>query len=621
MKILLVYIIILLYMNMAELNSVVQIIATCEGALAYSRRSAGSGWFPALDSIESGIPEGTILTNAHVVRGAKKGGVYIRMPAENATNIPVYVHGISTDLDLAVLRLDCEQLSEVKAIMKRKYGVSTIPTLKLGDSDKVHPQRFDSTTQVRPTVIARGYPLGNDFQSFTDGRVSSIKYAMEQLYLVHSASIEPGNSGGPLIHQSSNEVLGINSMKIRNANSINMVIPVNRIRRVLPELLNNMSNIKKMKSIDDQVTLAKILYEKKLGNAAPSQKHIETVNKIMQDVDVDVKKCVSFWNQSSAGGYKKVNGIVSPVTMSDWYFQHIHEKDGGHSIFATLMTHLHNQDQVEIREMRKQGWSSYACEDCSMGSCKQNRDEIMKQTPPRVVHMPKLGFRYAHGTDAMLKYYQCASSIKSGVIVSKVFKNSLFDRSGVKENDLIHALTIDDEVYPLNNFGQSWNDTLSVSLKIKDIIHRTEFGKHITLHVVNEDGEQMDRTLCYNVLKGEERPEIRFLDSLEDAQLQKQTMTFRGLALGTLRMEHVLNYKKAKYMSQEHEYKFKVVVLDVENGTAAYHAQNIMPGHILSKINGVSLEHSSWSSFVDMLSSFHDEPVKLETEEMGLLII
>lgn len=606
---------------MAELNSVVQIIVSCEGTVAYGKMSAGSGWFPARDSIEGGLPEGTILTNAHVVRGAKKGGVYIRVPAENSLNIPVYVHGISTDLDLAVLRLDHEELIQVKSLLKSKYGVFEIPTLKMGDSDKVHPQRFDSTEQIRPTVIARGYPLGNDFQSFTDGRVSSIKYAMEQLYLVHSASIEPGNSGGPLIHQSTNEALGINSMKIRNANSINMVIPINRIRRCLPELMNNSENIKSMKEMDDQLTLTKLLFSKKLGAEKPSSHQIKTTATLLRDVNVDVKKCASFWNQTSAGGYKKVNGIVSPVTMSDWFFQHVHEKEGAHAIFATTMKHLEDGNSASLKEMRKNGWSKYTCESCSVGECLHNRDEVMKMTPARVLHMPKLGFRYAHGTPAMLEYYKTPIGVKSGVIISKVYPNGLFDRSGVKEGDLVHSINIDGKLYQLNNHGQSWNETLSVNLKIKDIVHRTDFGKNITLHVINTNGEQVDRQVTYDVLAHDQRPEIRMLDNLADAKLQKQMVAFRGLALSPLRLNHAINFRKEKYLSQEHEYSFKVIVLDVENGSDAYHSQNIRPGHVLSKINDVRLVATDWTSFCDLLSSFENDPVKIQTEEQGMIIL
>ena len=50
-----------------DLNSTVQIIAS-QSQPAFSQMVAGTGWFPDAD-----VPEGTIVTNAHVVNGAVRG--------------------------------------------------------------------------------------------------------------------------------------------------------------------------------------------------------------------------------------------------------------------------------------------------------------------------------------------------------------------------------------------------------------------------------------------------------------------------------------------------------------------------------------------------------------------
>ena len=98
---------------MSSINSVVQIIVSKAGSKAFSGMVAGTGWFPKAE-----VPEGTMLTNAHVVRDAKS--VFIRLPCNHTLDIPVYVQGISTDLDLAVIRLDQKELDLVKSILKEK---------------------------------------------------------------------------------------------------------------------------------------------------------------------------------------------------------------------------------------------------------------------------------------------------------------------------------------------------------------------------------------------------------------------------------------------------------------------------------------------------------------------
>ena len=121
-----------------------------------------------------------------------------------------------------------ESLSKVKENFYLKYQDSIIPTLKLGNS----------VTLGQP-LQARGYSLGTEYLHCTKGIFSGLKHANEQVYIAHTFTINPENSGGPLVSDA-NKVMGINTMKMQNAEEVNMSIPANRIKRVLPELLDNL---------------------------------------------------------------------------------------------------------------------------------------------------------------------------------------------------------------------------------------------------------------------------------------------------------------------------------------------------------------------------------------------
>ena len=239
---------------MADQNSVFQIICQNGGGAAYSNMCAGSGWFPNIKQMN--CPEGTILTNAHVVRNAKD--IFIRLPAAHNTDIRAYVRGISSDLDIAVLELKPQQLKQVKAILSERYGTSEIPQLTLADSNSVHPKHY--TSPVRPPIFARGYPLGTEYQMTTQGIVSGLKHTRNQVYIVTTATINSGNSGGPCVNEAG-EVIGINSMKLvsKGVEEINMIIPSNRIKRTLPLMLDNHENIDVVHK-----ALARILFQKQL---------------------------------------------------------------------------------------------------------------------------------------------------------------------------------------------------------------------------------------------------------------------------------------------------------------------------------------------------------------------
>ena len=107
--------------KMAELNAVVQFIVKTPNGRGYDGMAAGSGWFYKHND------ETVIITNAHVVNGAVS--VFIKLPADHNTNIRVYPVGISTDMDLAVCKLEASSLKKVLGTLKDRYGVDEIPTL------------------------------------------------------------------------------------------------------------------------------------------------------------------------------------------------------------------------------------------------------------------------------------------------------------------------------------------------------------------------------------------------------------------------------------------------------------------------------------------------------------
>jgi serine protease Do len=182
--------------------SVVQILVTGYGAardegargdisaVITRQRSVGSGF--VID------PEGYIITNAHVVNGAQH--VQIIVPPTNAdgslatalspkmTTLPARIVGVTTEIDLAVLKVD---------------GVK-LPALPLA-----------TYTQVRQgeTVFAFGSPSGLR-NTLTHGLVSAVARQTDPdsplIYIQTDAPINPGNSGGPLVN-TRGEVVGVNT--------------------------------------------------------------------------------------------------------------------------------------------------------------------------------------------------------------------------------------------------------------------------------------------------------------------------------------------------------------------------------------------------------------------------
>jgi serine protease Do len=144
---------------------------------------------------------GDVITNAHVVNGAKKA----KVKTADAREFEGTVIGISKDIDVAVVRVS---------------GLANEQPLKIGK------QKAD----VGVSVLALGSPLGLQ-NTVTTGIISGVgrdfdiaPFHYKDLYQI-SAPIAPGNSGGPLIDSKTGEVLGINSAGTNQGN-IGFSIPI-----------------------------------------------------------------------------------------------------------------------------------------------------------------------------------------------------------------------------------------------------------------------------------------------------------------------------------------------------------------------------------------------------------
>jgi S1-C subfamily serine protease len=147
--------------------------------------------------------DGKIATNLHVVEGLKNGGVQL-------------ASGEKFD-SFSVLAFDAR-----KDIAIIKIPGFDLPTVALGNSNNV---------QVGEPVLAVGSPLGLQ-GTVTTGVVSSLRDDPTGggfKVLQTDASVNPGNSGGPLVNREA-EVIGIVTFKIRGGENLNFAIPINYLR-------------------------------------------------------------------------------------------------------------------------------------------------------------------------------------------------------------------------------------------------------------------------------------------------------------------------------------------------------------------------------------------------------
>ena len=157
--------------------------------------------------------KGYILTNNHVIKGAKK----IAVTLWNGEVLEGKLVGSCTVHDIAVVKVERENL----------------PAAELGDSDKL---------RVGQRVYAIGNPFGlTGGPTITSGVISALNRTVEsrkgllENLVQTDAAINPGNSGGPLVDMEG-KVVAINTAIIPFAHGIGFAIPINSAKECASEI-------------------------------------------------------------------------------------------------------------------------------------------------------------------------------------------------------------------------------------------------------------------------------------------------------------------------------------------------------------------------------------------------
>lgn len=172
-------------------------------------------------SVGSGVcvgKNGYIVTNSHVIDNCEEIILYL----SDGSQVGAKVIYEDTVLDFAIIK-----------------SSKAIPYLKLSNNE----------VAVGEDILAVGTPLSlNLTHTFTKGIISAINRTLKvslakgqgymQNLIQHDASLNPGNSGGPLINLRG-EIVGINTLKISGGEGIGFAIPVKSFKSLLSSFIDD----------------------------------------------------------------------------------------------------------------------------------------------------------------------------------------------------------------------------------------------------------------------------------------------------------------------------------------------------------------------------------------------
>jgi S1-C subfamily serine protease len=197
--------------------------------------------------------EGHILTNYHVVENAHE----IRVTLFNSESYEAGLVGRDPTSDIAVLRIDAPSES--------------LYPIELGDSGNL---------RVGQRVFAIGNPFGLE-RTLTVGTLSSLNRRIPsrtgrdiKSVIQIDAAINPGSSGGPLLN-SRGTLIGMNTAiasRTGQSAGVGFAIPVNTIRRIAPQLIENGRVIRPVIGIESVYETDQGLFIIKLVPGGPAER-------------------------------------------------------------------------------------------------------------------------------------------------------------------------------------------------------------------------------------------------------------------------------------------------------------------------------------------------------------
>ena len=346
--------------------------------LPHGQRVQGAGSGVIFDS------EGYILTNNHVVEGAKEVTVTLADKQEFKARIV----GRDPKTDLAVLKIDSKK---------------PFPSAPMGNSEML---------KVGEWVLAVGNPFGLN-HTVTSGIVSAkgriIGAGPYDDFIQTDASINPGNSGGPLFNMKG-EIVGINTAIVPYGQGIGFAIPVNTAKPLIPQLVSKGEVTRGYLGVNIQPVTPELATAMKLD---------DTKGALVGDVIPG--------GPAEKAGIKHGDVIIA---FGDEAVESSHD-------LPTIVAATPVGEEINVKILRKAQEKEIFVE---VGKLPQERDTLAASNEPA---QDKLGLTLQDMNPQMA--HQMGLKVEHGVLVADVLPGSPAEKSGIRRGDVIREVN-DEEV-------------------------------------------------------------------------------------------------------------------------------------------------------------------------------
>ena len=508
-----------------KVYGVVRVMNTLTQGSAVAGLEAGSAVFSkeATEAVQDHYQDCIIaVTNHHVVGEQKQVMLNFHF---NQTPFPASVLKVCPQYDLAFLHVSTNSPEfkianyDCKKKKCRKVQLVEGKTIAFDDTDA-----FAKVTSV-------GFPSGTPHQTITKGHITARDVVNNNVVLYHDDLINPGNSGGALMHEG--KVVGINTAITTQPNTVSVATPFETVASLLPYI-------------------------------GPQLQHPEMTSDAfrqlldMYNVCTPPDHLMQRFEDHECGG---LNVDRTPVTFSQWFYDHCYNRPESHHLLQKVLTHLENNPDM-IHPLREEGW------------LKCTNHSVNCETMPTMLQPERIVFN---------DHFQVSTTIP---ILDKL--TSKYGAEGVViTNAQPHEGVTDGQVLlgingrNLDNFGNFTDNGAPYFTAFKYCA-----GKSVNLHIGTPQGMETV-AYTYNLVKHLPRIHAPQLTPFEPQAMIK----IGGLTVTQMNAA-MAKASYPKYLKAPYNNSVVGVVVQVDPLSPEWNVQKISPGYLLTKINGQEMQDS-----------------------------
>lgn len=228
----------------------------------------------------------------------------------------------------------------------------------------------------------------------------------------------------------------------------------------------------------------------------------------------------------------------------------------------------------------------------------------------KILRKPLFGAAFNNASDDMVTYL--GNPAPGGYYISRVYKDTLFDRAGVRGGDMLYSIN----GHKFDKYGETvvpWSDD---RIPLPTLMNRFKLGEKLTIEIYR-NGKRLVIPITFDLL--DDLPIRRVYPHYEKVDYE----VIGGMVVMQMTLNHVSLFEDSsplfnKYNLRENQYTPRLLVTHVFHDSQTREARAVYSGDLLKEVNGINV--STLDEFRNAVLE-SDEYLSIKTENKKLMVL